>query len=142
MVTLARSVQEVMSSQIATEYRIARGGSRHLEFLGERKLMRITPSEILRIAYVQATMDKTLEELRQEVHGRAAEPIKPTSADPEPERLLLGERSGEVIADYLDCPEVAAEIKRAVWQIKRSLRAKQDLKEEKADIQAATSRST
>ena len=94
------------------------------------------------MAYMHASMDRTLQDLKQEVHKDMTGSNQAKSGNEKSERLLLDEKSGQIIADYLECPELAAEIKRAVWQIGRSLRARDELKEEKADLDNATKRST
>lgn len=51
--------------------------------------------------------------------------------------MLLSPSSGKVIADYLEVPELEAEIERAAWQVEKSLKARQDLKEEEEVSEAA-----
>lgn len=58
------------------------------------------------------------------------------------ERILLSKRDGKLIAGILEVPELEAELARAVWQVERSLRAEEELKEEKGEIESATKDST
>ena len=108
----------------------------------ENKLVQPSRSTTLGMAYAEASMDQKLQDLDMEVktfgHPPDTEPMHGATE----EKLLLGESSGQVIADHLKVPELAMEIKRAVWQIKRSLRAKQDLQEEKRDMEAATKKNS
>ena len=53
------------------------------------------------------------------------------------EEMLITKSSGTVIAKWLDIPEIHTEIDRAVWQVERSIRARQELNEEKAELNAA-----
>lgn len=110
----------------------------HLEFLKDKKLLQMSSSPILRLAYLEATMDKTLADLDQGTKSIGTETVDHPTADAKEETMLLDEGSGKVIADHLDVPELAVEIKRAVWQVKKSLRAKRELREEKEELQAAT----
>ena len=54
--------------------------------------------------------------------------------------MLLSNSSGQIIADYLDVPQLAAEVERAVWQVEKALKNKQELKDEKAELDAATTK--
>ena len=104
----------------------------------ENKLVHPSPSTTLGLAYIEASMDQKLQDLDLEVKTLGHAPNTESVHAPTGEKLLLDESSGQVIADHLKIPELAMEIKRAVWQIKRSLRAKQELQEEKRDIEGAT----
>lgn len=121
-----------------TELPTARGGSKHLRFLLDNKLVETTPSSVLRVAYAEAFMDKTLGELGMDLDSIRSKTSSQPALDINEEILLLGETSGDLIADHLEVPELAVEINRAVWQVGRSLKAKQELKEEQKEIGAAT----
>ena len=83
-------------------------------------------------------MDMSIEELDKEMDSiRSGTSIK-SVADGEEERMLLSKSSGRIIADYLDVPQLAAEVERAVWQVEKALKNKQELKDEKAELDAAT----
>lgn len=114
------------------------GGSEHLDFLLDRGAVILSPSEFLRTAYIEAAMDMSIEELDKEMDSiRSGSSIK-SVADGEEEKMLLSKSSGQIIADYLDVPQLAAEVERAVWQVEKALKNKQELKDEKAELDAAT----
>lgn len=140
MVPLARSVFPHMShvTPLLTLSQ-ARGGSKHLEFLLDNKLIKISPSAMLRTAYTEAMMDKKLWDLNMEfdnVGSKSSIEAKTAPQETE-EKLLLSQSSRKLIADCLEVPELAVEIQRAVWQVERSLKAKEELQEEKAEIESA-----
>ena len=109
-----------------------------MEFLLENKLIELYPSEILRMAYIEAEMDKTMGELDKEMgsirSGSSTNPVP----DNQKERMLLSKFSGQLFAGHLDVPELAIEIERAVWQVERALKAQNELSQEKAELDAAT----
>lgn len=83
-------------------------------------------------------MDMSIEELDKEMDSiRSGSGIKPV-ADGNEERMLLSKSSGQLFADYLDVPQLAAELERAVWQVEKALKNKQELEDEKAELDAAT----
>ena len=82
-------------------------------------------------------MDSKLREIGMELENIASKPNEPISGTGE-EKMLLDESGGKLVADCLKVPELEVEIKRAVWQVERSLNAKKELAEEKQDIAAAT----
>lgn len=51
------------------------------------------------------------------------------------EVMLLEEGDSTLIANALEMPELHAEIERAIWQVRKDIRAKQEAKEEKKDLQ-------
>lgn len=115
----------------------ARGGSKHLQFLLDNRMIKLSPSELLQTAYMEAAMDVSIEELDKEMDSiRSGSSVKPVP-DEKDERMLLSESSGQLIAEYLDVP-LAVEVERAVWQVKKALKAQQELREEKAQLAAAT----
>ena len=84
-------------------------------------------------------MDMKMQELKMGVENlgsRARQDHDPRGS----EKLLLSQSSGQLIADYVEIPELAAEIQRAVWQVERSLKAQRDLHEEKNDLDSANKR--
>lgn len=85
-------------------------------------------------------MDTSIKELDEEMDSiRSGSGVKSTS-DEKQERMLLSKSSGQLFAEYLDVPELAVEVERAVWQVERDLRAQKERMEEKAGFDAATSR--
>lgn len=118
----------------------AQGGSKHIQFLMDNNLVKTSPSAMLRMAYTEATMDKRLWDLSQELHTISSETADKQVSGVNQEQMLLDRDSGELIANYLEIPELAVEIKRAVWQVERSLKAKQELGEEKKELEEAIKR--
>ena len=83
-------------------------------------------------------MDTSMEELDKEMNSiRSGSSVK-SVLDENQERMLLSKSSGQLFADYLDVPELAVEVERAVWQVEKDLKAQQNLREEKAELDAAT----
>ncbi len=54
--------------------------------------------------------------------------------------MVLHTSNGKRIAKALDIPELDTELDRAVWQVERALKAEQELKEEKEELDAANSK--
>ena len=82
-------------------------------------------------------MTKVVQDIEKEVDSIASNSTEGLTAQDREEKLLLSQDSGEVIAGHLEIPELAAEIKRAVWQVEKSLKAKQELKAEKKELDSA-----
>lgn len=87
-------------------------------------------------------METALLDLRREVEGVASESSSERTSEEQEEKLLLSKTSGKLIADCADIPELAIEIERAVWQVERSMKAKQELREEKEEMDAANMRNS
>ena len=109
-----------------------------MEFLLENKLIELYPSEILRLAYIEAEMDKTMGELDKEMAKIRSGSSIDSVSDIQKERMLLSKPSGQLFAGHLDVPELAIEVERAVWQVEKALKAQNELREEKAELDAAT----
>lgn len=52
--------------------------------------------------------------------------------------MVLSQSSGRLIAETVEVPELQIEIERAVAQVERSLAAREELVEEKREIESAT----
>ena len=83
-------------------------------------------------------MDMSIEELDKEVDNIRSGSSGKSVSDKKEERMLLSKSSGQLFAEYLDVPELAVEVERAVWQVENALKTQQELKEEKAELGAAT----
>lgn len=103
-------------------------------------MVKPSPSAMMHMAYTEATMDKKLRDLDQELQNVGPNPTDKEVSYAKQEQMLLDQSSGELIAEYLQVPEMAAEIKRAVWQVERSLNAKHELGEEKSALEQATTK--
>ena len=109
-----------------------------MEFLLENKLIELYPSEVLRMAYIEAEMDKTMGKLDKEMDSIRSGSSIDSVSDNQKERMLLSTSSGQLFARHLDVPELAIEIERAVWQVERALKAQNELREEKVELDVAT----
>ena len=85
-------------------------------------------------------MDTSIEELDREMESiRSGSSVK-SIPDGTEEKMLLSKSSGQIFAEYLHVPELAVEVERAVWQVEKALKARQELREEKAELLDATTR--
>lgn len=101
-------------------------------------LIDTSPSKMLRLAYIEATIDSSLRDLKQELHNIRSEPASAQNSTTEQEKMLLDQESGKLIADRLQIPGLAMDIERAVQQVEKSLKAKRELAEEKKELEDAT----
>ena len=83
-------------------------------------------------------MDKAMGELDKEMGSIRSGSSTTSVPDNQKERMLLSKPSGQLFAGHLDVPELAIEIERAVWQVEKALKAQNELREEKAELDAAT----
>ena len=108
-----------------------------MEFLLENKFIELYPSEVLQMAYLEAALDMTMGELDKKIGSTRSGSSIDTVPDNQ-ERMLLSKSSGQLLARNLDVPELAIEVERAVWQVEKALKAQNELREEKAELDAAT----
>lgn len=110
----------------------ARSGSQHIDFLLKNRLLKLTPSSNLDVAYTEGGLDLSMRELDSEVEDvlkkKASDHSIPRT-DPEAERILLTQTSGKYIAGIVEVPGLEEHVQRAVKQIEKSLRTQQKLKE-------------
>lgn len=64
----------------------------------------------------------------------------PTPPPAEVETMVLHKSDGKRIAEALEIPELDVELDRAVWQVEKALKAEQDMKDEKADLDKANAK--
>ena len=83
-------------------------------------------------------MDKSIEDLDKEMDSIRSGSYVTSIPDEKEERMLLSKSSGQLLAEYLDIPELAFEVERAVWQVEKALKSEQEAKEEAAKLDAAT----
>lgn len=119
----------------------ALSGSKHIQFLLERNLIKIKPSPILDTLYfagiMRAVRDRTV--VRQ--NSMSATPAQDHSAsDSKPgETMLLDRWNSKLIAKALKIPELEAELGRAIWQVERVLKGREEFEEEKQELEKETS---
>lgn len=108
----------------------ALSGSKHVEYLLNKNLIKAAPSPILDELYANGKLgnDSKLE--------KAVDDIKVLEEDGK-EKMLLHKSDGKVISEALQLPELAVELDRAVWQVETDLEGEKLLKEEAHDLQEA-----
>ncbi|KAL8939345.1 MAG: hypothetical protein Q9216_003409 [Gyalolechia sp. 2 TL-2023] len=119
---------------------LERTGSRHLDFLLGNRLLKLTSSPNLDIAYTEGELDVSMKELDSEAESVLEKPAgghRASTINAEAERMLLVQSSGKYLADLMDVPELEEHVQRAVKQVEKSLSAKQELKEEKEELKRA-----
>ncbi|KAL9597562.1 MAG: hypothetical protein Q9219_005064 [cf. Caloplaca sp. 3 TL-2023] len=122
----------------------ARSGSHHLEFLLGNRLLTLRTSRNLDIAYKAGGLDVVMKRLDSE----AEETLKKSTTgsqgrndDPEAERMLLTQSNGKLIADLMELPELEEHVQRAVKQVEKTLSARQELREEKEELDSVNRQS-
>ncbi len=119
----------------------ALGGSKHVQFLLQHKLLNMTPSRIL---------DQVYADQKQPLPSSPSattdsDPDATTTADPagvpnaDGETMLLSQANGKKMSQALDLPQLEVELERAIWQVEAAIK-KQNAKEAKADSSASHSK--
>ncbi|TAQ91056.1 hypothetical protein B7494_g583 [Chlorociboria aeruginascens] len=104
-------------------------GSKHIEFLLDKQLIRPQPSQILDEIY--ATGNNPFVQASVSAGG------SPSPNPNEDETMVLNKANSKVIADALRLPEIEVELDRAVWQVEQALKAKDELRDEKTELDSA-----
>lgn len=114
----------------------ALSGSKHVEFLLDKKLIVPKPSKILDELYTSGNRPFDTESFStaslSETKGPAAEAV--------PDALILNKSDAKRIAELLEMPELDIELDRAVWQVEKAIDAARALKEEKNNLDSANAR--
>lgn len=79
-------------------------------------------------------MDASIKELDKEVDSFQSGSSAKSAPAETAEKMLLSESSGQLFAGYLEVSELAVEVERAVWQVERALKAQQERRVEKAEL--------
>lgn len=108
-------------------------GAKHIQFLLDKNLLNIQASPILGQLY---SGGKTPFE----------SPTGPNDPKPEgqsgvEETMLLNEAQGKEMATVLEIPELYIELKRAVWQVEKSISTQKELNKEKTDLNSVNQKS-
>ncbi|KUJ16832.1 uncharacterized protein LY89DRAFT_782092 [Mollisia scopiformis] len=111
----------------------ALSGSKHIEFLLDNKLVKPKPSPILDELYASG-------KLRFDDTSKMTPEKSPEDTEDPIEEMVLHKSDGTRIAEALKIPELDIELDRAVWQVEKAIQAAKELKEEKKDMDAATSK--
>ncbi|KAI4288448.1 MAG: hypothetical protein L6R35_002288 [Caloplaca aegaea] len=87
------------------------------------------------------SLDASLKKIDQEAERIRERPSDNNTSDIEPdvkaERMLLTSSSGRLVADMVDVPELEEHIHRAVKQVEKSLKAKEEWNDEKRELDNA-----
>jgi hypothetical protein len=109
----------------------ALSGSKHIEFLLDKKLITPKPSKILDELYSSGKKPFDTESVATS-SGR-----DPKDSIADTDTLILHKSDGKRIAQVLEMPELDIELDRAVWQVEKAIEAAKALKQEKADLEEA-----
>jgi len=106
-------------------------GSKHIEFLLDRKLIVPKPSKIL---------DELYSSGKKPFDAGSVSSTTSQSPAREAETMILHKSDGKRIGEALGMPELEVELDRAVWQVDKALNAEKELKQEKAELNEANAR--
>jgi len=107
----------------------ALSGSKHLEFLLGNKLIKTKPSKILDELYATG---------KRPFDSGPLSSSEVSSSSGEEEKMLLHKSDGKRISEALGIPELDVELDRAVSQVEKALKAEKELKEEKKELDKAS----
>lgn len=105
----------------------ALSGSKHVEFLLEKNLIKAAPSKILDELYSRGNRPFHASTVELSKDARSVE-------HKEKEQMILHKSDGKLIAAALNLPEVEIELDRAVWQVEQAIKADELLEEEAAEL--------
>lgn len=114
----------------------ALSGSKHIQFLLNKKLIAPNPSRILDTIYSAGVMKATRGSIT--LDPKTKKPAN--SSTPLLERnelnevILLGKGDSSRIAKALDMPELHAELDRAIWQVQKALKSELELLEDEEKL--------
>lgn len=123
----------------------ALSGSKHLEFLLKHNLIKPTPSTELDEAYAAGLIHPRRDDSRnsppptKEQIEEVAEIVERQTNNGSEDVMVLQKWNGKLLAERFHLPEMEVEIERAVEQVESSIKAKEELKEEKQEIEKSTS---
>ncbi|KAK6198219.1 hypothetical protein LQW54_010496 [Pestalotiopsis sp. IQ-011] len=106
----------------------ALAGGKHIQFLGENKLLDLAPSPILDKIYPALSSRNAAKPLPSTELPKV-EPASPNQAEDEgEERLLLSQENGRHLVEQLEIPELEVEIERAIFQVEAALKKESEAK--------------
>ena len=126
---------------------IALRGSQHLDFLSENNLFTHRPSPVLDEMYTRGLMQPGRQDARdaptpsREQCREVARIVRGQTNDGAEDVMLLQKWNGKLLAERFKLPEMELEIERAVEQVEGSIKAKEELAEEKREIEEAATAS-
>ena len=110
-------------------------GSKHIEFLLDKKSITPKPSKILDEVY--SSRKKPFD------FGSVSSTISPDSrkaSEGPTDAMVLHKSDGKRIAEVLEIPELDIELDRAVWQVEKAMQAEKELRQEKANLDKASAK--
>ena len=123
---------------------LALRGSQHLEFLLQNNLVKPAPSLLSDQAYTAGLLHKTRAESRaapyptQEEMVAVSNLVEKQTNGGEEDVMVLQRWNGKLIAERFELPEMEMEIERAVEQVEKGIKSKEELEEEKRELETAT----
>jgi Mitochondrial K+-H+ exchange-related len=118
----------------------ALSGSKHVQFLIERNLIKTQPSPVLDALYfagiMRAVRDGTV--MRKKFPPPRQSKESAASDDTLKEAIVLDRWNSKLIAKALEIPELEIELDRALWQVETALKGKEELQEEKEKLDKAS----
>jgi len=122
----------------------AYSGSKHLEFLLHNNLPTLNPSWELDEVYTAGLMYPTRHISRaaprptKEQAEQVSSVVQQQTHNGAEDVMVLQRWNGKLIAEQFKLPDMEIEIERAVEQVERSIKAKDELVEEKLELEQAT----
>ncbi|KAJ4287732.1 hypothetical protein N0V90_012436 [Kalmusia sp. IMI 367209] len=130
----------------AYSYWKALTGSKHLEFLLQHNLPTPNPSSELDEVYTAGLMYPTRKISRaaprptREQAEEVARVVETQTNGGTEDAMVLQRWNGKLIAEQFHLPDMEVEIERAVEQVEQSIKAKDELIEEKLELEQATAK--
>ncbi|KAF2870491.1 mitochondrial K+-H+ exchange-related-domain-containing protein [Massariosphaeria phaeospora] len=124
----------------------ALSGSKHLEFLLQHHLPTPAPSPMLDEVYTAGLMYPTRQISRAAPRPTLAQAeqvasvVEQQTNDGNKDVMVLQRWNGKLIAEQFQLPDMEVEIERAVEQVEKSIKAKEELIEEKLELEMATAK--
>jgi hypothetical protein len=124
----------------------ALSGSKHLEFLLQNNLPTANPSPELDEVYTAGLMYPTRQISRaaprptKEQAEEVARVVEQQTNGGKEDVMVLQRWNGKLIAELFKLPDMEVEIERAVEQVEQSIKAKEELLEEKLELEKATAK--
>jgi hypothetical protein len=119
-------------------------GAQHLEFLSNNNLIRPSPSTALDevytagLMYPSRQMSRVARRPTRDQGEAVAEIIDSQTNGGVEDVMLLQKWNGKLLAEEFKLPDMEVEIERAVEQVEQSIKAKEELIQEKKEIEKAT----
>lgn len=122
----------------------ALSGSKHLEFILQNKLLKSVPSSELDEVYTAGLMYPSREISRnapvpsREQAEDISNIIEKQTNDGSEDVMVLQRWNGKLIAERFKLSEMEVEIERAVEQVEQAIKGREELLEEKRELERAT----